>query len=130
MRPVPECHSADVKLQIVRRFLVGFETSFLLPSLYNYVPLLRFFYVNYIFFFVFCYPRLSYRVQNYQAKKAYLTSSARILVLEARDILDYALVLLEPPPPDMLEFGPSAAPPPPGAEGQEIQVKSTWYVFA
>lgn len=30
--------------------------------------------------------------------KAYLTSSARILVLEARDILDYALVLLEPPP--------------------------------
>lgn len=85
---------------------------------------------NVFFSMCFCYSWVSYRVRNYQAKKAYLTSSARILVLEARDILDYALVLLEPPPPDMLEFGPTAAPPPAGAEGREIQVRSTWHVFA
>lgn len=53
-----------------------------------------------------------------QAKEVQLTSSARILVLELRDILDYALVLLEPPPP-----------PPPESEmfgeGGEIEPSSS-----
>ncbi|CAN0042328.1 unnamed protein product, partial [Pylaiella littoralis] len=38
--------------------------------------------------------------ESQQAKQVQLTSSARILVLELRDVLDYALVLLEPPPPE------------------------------
>ncbi|CBJ28418.1 exocyst complex component, putative [Ectocarpus siliculosus] len=42
--------------------------------------------------------------EDQQAKRAQLTSSARILVLELRDILDYALVLLEPPPPEPEAF--------------------------
>lgn len=54
-----------------------------------------------------------------QAKSAQLTSSARILVLEARDILDYALVLLEPPPPDE-EI--QASPAPSQTDAPEAQV--------
>lgn len=71
---------------------------------------------------------VSYGVRNYQAKTAYLTSSAKILVLEARDILDYALVLLEPPAPDIDDFCPSATPPPAGVDGQ-LRVRSFSFVF-
>lgn len=58
-----------------------------------------------------------------QAKKVQLTSSARILVLELRDILDYALVLLEPPPPEQEAFG-GAEVGSPGSNGEDPQVNT------
>lgn len=60
-----------------------------------------------------------------QAKKVRLTSSARILALELRDILDYALVLLEPPPPEQEAFGDAeAGVGSPGSKDDDPQVKS------
>lgn len=67
-----------------------------------------------------------------KAKKVQLTSSARILVLELRDILDYALVLLEPPPPAPEAFsspgggmGSPGSPGSPGSnDGEEPEVKA------
>ncbi|CAM9987368.1 unnamed protein product, partial [Ectocarpus sp. 12 AP-2014] len=66
--------------------------------------------------------------EDQQAKRAQLTSSARILVLELRDILDYALVLLEPPPPEPEVFsGEDAGVSSPGSVEEEPPEAASYY---
>lgn len=67
---------------------------------------------------------LHVRSPRTQAKQVQLTSSARILVLELRDVLDYALVLLEPPPPEpeALRGGGAGLGSPGSDDEQDLQV--------